>query len=39
MINKNETSNLKKAENIYNYLKSKNVDVIFDDTDENISQK
>ena len=39
LINKNETSNLEKAKNIYNFLKSKNIDVILDDTDENFSSK
>ena len=39
LINKNETSNLEKAKNIYNVLKSKNIDVILDDTGENFSSK
>ena len=39
LINKNETSNLEKAKNIYNVLKSKNIDAILDDTDENFSSK
>ena len=39
LINKNETSNLEKSKNIYNVLKSKNIDVILDDTDENFSSK
>ena len=39
LINKNEISNLEKAKNIYNVLKSKNIDVILDDTDENFSSK
>ena len=39
LINKNEVSNLEKAKNIYNVLKSKNIDVILDDTDENFSSK
>ena len=39
LINKNETSNLEKAKNIYNFLKNKNIDVILDDTDENFSSK
>jgi len=39
LINKNETSNLEKAKNIYNILKSKNIDAILDDTDENFSSK
>ena len=39
LINKNETSNLERAKNIYNTLKSQNIDVILDDTDENFSSK
>ena len=39
LINKNETSNLEKAQNIYKFLKSRNIDVILDDTDENFSSK
>ena len=39
LINKNETSNLEKSKNIYNFLKNKNIDVILDDTDENFSAK
>ena len=39
MINKNDNSNLIKSENIYKELKKKNIDVIMDDTDENISAK
>jgi len=39
LINKNDSSNLEKANNIYNYLKNKNIDVILDDTDENFSSK
>ena len=39
LINKNETSNLERAKNIYNALKSQNIDVILDDTDENFSSK
>ena len=39
LINKNETSNLEKSKNIYNFLKKKNIDVILDDTDENFSSK
>ena len=39
LINKNETSNLEKSKNIYNFLKNKNIDVILDDTDENFSSK
>jgi prolyl-tRNA synthetase len=39
LVNKNETSNLDKSKNIYNFLKNKNIDVILDDTDENFSSK
>jgi len=39
LINKNEISNLEKAKNIYNFLKSKNIDAILDDSDENFSSK
>jgi len=39
LISKNEMSNLEKAKNIYNVLKSKNIDVILDDTDQNFSSK
>ncbi len=39
MINKNENSNLEKANNIYKYFKDKNIDTIIDDSDENISTK
>ena len=39
MINKNDSSNLEKSKKIFDYLKSKNIDVIIDDTDENISAK
>ena len=39
MINKNDETNLIKAENIYNKLKKNNIDVLLDDTDENISSK
>jgi len=39
LISKNETSNLEKAQNIYKFLKSRNIDVILDDTDENFSSK
>ena len=38
-INKNDKANLEKALNIYEYLKSKNIDTIIDDTDESISSK
>ena len=39
MINKNDDTNLIKAGNIYNKLKKNNIDVLLDDTDENISSK
>ena len=39
MISKNDNTNLIKAENIYNKLKKNNIDVLLDDTDENISSK
>ena len=38
-INKNDKTNLEKALNIHEYLKSKNIDTIIDDTDESISAK
>ncbi len=39
MIKKNDTSNLEKSNKISEYLKSKNIDAIIDDTEENISAK
>ena len=39
MISKNDNTNFIKAENIYNKLKKNNIDVLLDDTDENISSK
>ena len=39
LINKNENSNLEKANNIFKYFKDKNIDTIIDDSDENISTK
>tara|TARA_B110000116_G_C16769185_1_gene552411 strand:- start:31 stop:1365 length:1335 start_codon:yes stop_codon:yes gene_type:complete len=39
LINKNDNSNLQKANNIYSLLKDKKFDVIVDDTDENFSSK
>ena len=39
MINKNDKSNLEKSIKIYEFLKSKNIETIIDDTDENISAK
>ena len=38
-INKNDKTNLEKALNIHEHLKSKNIDTIIDDTDESISSK
>ena len=38
-INKNDNSNLEKANTVYKELKSKNIDVLLDDVDENISNK
>jgi len=39
MINKNDTSTLEKANNIYKKLEDKKIEVIIDDTDENFSSK
>jgi len=39
IVNKNDNSNLEKATNIYNNLKKNNLDILIDDTDENISSK
>jgi prolyl-tRNA synthetase len=39
MINKNDTSALEKANNIYKELNRNNIDTIIDDTDENFSSK
>ncbi len=39
MINKNDSANLEKSNKIFEYLKSKNIDALIDDTDENISAK
>ncbi len=39
IINKNDTSNLKKAHKIYKHLIDNNIDTIIDDTDENFSSK
>jgi prolyl-tRNA synthetase len=39
MIKKNDTTNLEKCNKIFEYFKSKNIDAIIDDTDENISAK
>ena len=38
-INKNDNSNLDKAKQIYDALKRKNIDVLLDDVEENISNK
>ena len=38
-ISKNDNSNLEKANNIFKYLKNKNIETIIDDTDENFSAK
>ena len=39
MINKNDKSNLEKSIKVHEFLKSKNIETIIDDTDENISAK
>ncbi|MDC3119953.1 proline--tRNA ligase [Candidatus Pelagibacter sp.] len=39
MINKNDTSTLDKAINIFNELSKNNIDVLIDDTEENFSSK
>ncbi len=39
MISKNDNSNLTKSQNIYKELIKYNIDVLLDDTDENISAK
>ena len=39
MINKNDKSNLEKSIKINEFLKTKNIETIIDDTDENISAK
>ena len=39
MLSKNDNSNLEKSNKIFQFLKSKNIDTIIDDTDENISAK
>ena len=39
MIKKNDSTNLEKCNKIFEYFKSKNIDAIIDDTDENISAK
>jgi prolyl-tRNA synthetase len=39
MIKKNDSTNLEKCKNIFEYFKTKNIDSIIDDTEENISAK
>ena len=39
IVKKNDNSNLVKATNIYKVLKNNNLDILIDDTDENISSK
>jgi prolyl-tRNA synthetase len=39
LINKNDTSSLEKANNIFKHFEKNNIDVIIDDTDENFSSK
>ena len=39
MLNKNDTSALEKANNIYSELNKNNIDAIIDDTDENFASK
>ena len=39
MINKNDKSNLEKSIKVHEFLKSRNIETIIDDTDENISAK
>ena len=39
LIKKNDTTNLEKSDKILEYLRSKNIDAIIDDTEENISAK
>ena len=39
LSNKNDNSNLQRATNIYNDLIKNNLDVLIDDTDENLSSK
>ena len=39
LISKNDNSKLEKANNIFKYLKNKNIETIIDDTDENFSAK
>ena len=39
LVNKNDLSNIEKANKISEYLKNKNIDFLIDDTDENFSSK
>ncbi len=39
LINKNDVTNLEKANNVYEFLKKNNIECIIDDTDENFSSK
>tara|TARA_B100000029_G_scaffold238068_1_gene235118 strand:+ start:8930 stop:10252 length:1323 start_codon:yes stop_codon:yes gene_type:complete len=39
LISKNDSSNLDKANNIFNFLKERKIEAIIDDTDENFSSK
>ena len=39
MIKKNDTTNFEKSNKIFEYFKSKNIDAIIDNTEENISAK
>ncbi len=39
LVNKNDNSNLEKANNIFKHLNNNNIDTIIDDTDENFSSK
>ena len=39
LVNKNDDTNLLKAIKIYEYMKSKNIDAILDDSEENFSSK
>jgi len=39
MISKNDKTNLKKSQEIYDALKKNNIDVLMDDTEENLSAK
>ena len=39
MINKNDTSSLDRATEVFKYFEKNNIDTIIDDTDENLSSK